>query len=290
MNLRRCRPAPGSALCLKAKKMKVSLESSGTVATDMHAHSRAMSPLDTRVAAPAACEQPVRATTPMSPVLQDADGIDPVEKVLSMSHASDMWLMEDDVPAQPLGTSTPSFYPNLSYNFQEVMNESLRRHYLNMRRSQMEIHHANSLFSVLTNPPQTSAARSVPREASRSQVPFFRNVNFNPTSAYSNRLDEYIHYDDDEVPLTTELTDSEHDEPAEKPAGDEALSPLDSVMRKSKMSFHYRQNDVGLSLTDGPTKDVAHDVFKYLNQRSVMLGKASEVIGTPNFLITDFFF
>lgn len=220
--------------------------------------------------------------------VQDAverdDKIDPVEKLLSFSHVNTDMLLEmnnaeHEAPA-PLANAS---YPNILYNFNKVIHDNMKLYYAKFRKSQMEIHNDHSSFSVLNKPPVDEAADAAKTPAKpKFQVPFFRNVNFNPTPSFGHHIDDYIHYDDDE-PLST---DSEQEEIA-SPKGIEE-TPIPSL--SGKMSFHYRQNDnLNLSLTD-EQKVGDDDVFRFLNKRSVLSGKASEMIGTSSFLVSDFFF
>ncbi|OBA21349.1 hypothetical protein METBIDRAFT_31894 [Metschnikowia bicuspidata var. bicuspidata NRRL YB-4993] len=218
------------------------------------------------------------------------DQIDPVEKLLSFSHVdNDILLLMDDAdhaPAPAPGPASGAAYPNISCNFDKMIHDNMRLYYSKFRKSQMEIHNDHSSFSVLTRPvPEAPKPTVDAAQKPRTQVPFFRNVNFNPTPSFGQHIDDYIHYDADE-PLTT---DSEHEE-LEAPRG-VVETPIPSL--SGKMSFHYRQDDkLNLSLTDGRKagEDAPHDVFKFLNQRSVLSGKASEMIGTSSFLVSDFFF
>lgn len=198
------------------------------------------------------------------------DKIDPVEKLLSYTCVNADFLLQMEAVSDPQPLAAP-VYPNISCNFAQVINDNLRSYYATFCKSQMEIHNDHSSFSVLTRP---HTAPEPAELAPRAHVPFFKNVNFNPTASLGNFFEDYIHYDgEDTDPVTPEA------EP------EETLAPL------SKMSFHYRQNDhLNLSLSDEPVKSSSGpDVLRFLNQRSVISGKASEMIGTSKFLISDFF-
>ncbi|EEQ38498.1 hypothetical protein CLUG_02624 [Clavispora lusitaniae ATCC 42720] len=227
-------------------------------------------------------------------VSQSNDGkIDPVEKLLSMTCVNDDILRMDENDPLALSSfasiSTASAaYPNLSFNFSKLINENLRSYYSRLGKSHMEIHNDNSSFSILNNnqPQQPQGAEEQQPSSNTSQIPFFKNVNFNPSPSFGHRIDDYIYYDLDDEPSST---DSEHEEiPAPSGPLDVPVSPI-----TGKMSFHYRQNDnVNLSLSDCQNKSHSepHDIFKFMKKRSVIAGKASEMIGTSNFLINDFFF
>lgn len=213
------------------------------------------------------------------------DKIDPVEKLLSLTCASNDILHMDDSDAEPSSplassTSTASAYPSLTLNFTKAINDNLRSYYLRLCRSPMEIHNDHSSFSVLNHKPLVEERPCA--LSSASQVPFFKNVNFSSSPSF-HRLDDYIYCDDDDEPSST---DSEHEE---MPASDDPiLLPLPST---GKMSFRYRQNDkLNLSLSDSHPDQEPEDIYKFLNKRSVISGRASEMIGTSPFMIKDFFF
>ncbi|KAF8003843.1 hypothetical protein HF325_001291 [Metschnikowia pulcherrima] len=211
------------------------------------------------------------------------DKMDPVEKLLSFSHVNqDILLLMNELDqntAATAPTTTPA-YPNILCNFNKVIHDNMRLYYARFGKLHMEIHNDHSSFSVLNQPPAQTEA-DAPKL--KFNVPFFKNVNFNPKPSFGHQIDDYIHYDDEE-PLTT---DSEHEELA-LPTG-VVETPIPSL--SGKMSFHYRQNDkLSLSLSDEQAEDAPNDAFRFLNQRSVLSGKASEMIGTSNFLVSDFFF
>lgn len=214
------------------------------------------------------------------------DKIDPVEKLLSMTCSNTDILHMDDSDTESISlassSSSASAYPNLTLNFTKAINDNLRSYYSRLCKSPMEIHNDHSSFSVLTNKPQVEESAAPKAPASASQIPFFKNVNFSSTPSF-HRIDDYIYYDDDEP----SSTDSEHEE---MPASNHPLQlPLPPV--SGKMSFRYRQNDnLNLSLSDVPKELEPQDIFKFLNKRSVISGRASEMIGTTNFMIKDFFF
>lgn len=226
--------------------------------------------------------------------LADDDKIDPVERLLSMSSTNDILYMDSDLaPDSPLAAldsldsssfaSSTSAYPSLSLNFNKAINDNLRSYYLRLRKSPMEIHNDHSSFSVLNDKPRVEEP---PRPtSSQSQVPFFKNVNFSSTPTF-HKLDDYIFCNDDDEnePLST---DSEHEEmPAT--GGSQLRLPLEE---SGKMSFRYRQNsNMNLSLSDVHTEQDPQDIFKFLNKRCVISGRASEMIGTSTFMLKDFFF
>lgn len=229
------------------------------------------------------------------------DTIDPVKKLLCLtSQNSDILLSLNDAGASE-GYASPSSYssicsddpssplsetPSMTYsaaqhsiscNFTKVYNDNLRSYYSLFRKSQMEIHNDHSLFSVL-NKPRVTPPPSRPKRL--RQVPFFKNVNFNPSSDLGNKLEDYIDYKD-----SGEETPSAFDK--EKPS--DASSPFTPLT--GNMSFHYRQNDgLNLSLTDVKSTQGLHDSLQFFNPRSIISGLASETIGAAKFMINEFFF
>lgn len=236
------------------------------------------------------------------------DTIDPVEKLLSLTSLDEDILLSMDndegnlnyAPSSNYSSissddaSSPSFqtpaipysaaHYNISCNFNKVINDNLRSYYSTFRKSQIEIHNDHSLFSVLTRPRKAAAPfiRRLNYPRSR-QVPFFKNVNFNPSPEFGSKLEDYIDYKDDK---DTESNDKVEDLP-------EAVTPLASPIPAytGKMSFHYRRQDgLNLSLTDDDTNYGLNDGLRFLNQRSIISGLASETIGPTKFLINDFLF
>lgn len=235
-------------------------------------------------------EAPSKSTLPEETKNNDRK-IDPVEKLLSMTCANTDILHMDDNDQLPFSSSSASSsspaYPNLSLNFNKLINDNLRSYYLKLRKSPMEIHNDNSSFSVLNKQPQQqmNCQEHSSSQGAMPQVPFFRNVNFNPSPSFGQTIDDYIYYDDDDEPLST---DSEHEE---------ISSPIEPKMAvlptQGKMSFRYRQNEnINFSLSDFQAKsqNEPDDILRFMKKGSVISGKASEMIGTSNFLINDFFF
>lgn len=221
------------------------------------------------------------------------DKIDPVEKLLSMSSTNEILHMDSDLaPDSPLAldsldsspfASSSSAYPSLTLNFDKAINDNLRSYYLRLRKSPMEIHNDHSSFSILNDKPREEEPPKAC--ASASQVPFFRNVNFSSTPSFQ-KLDDYIFCNDDDENEPSS-TDSEHEEMPPTAASQWRL-PL---QESGKMSFHYRQNsNMNLSLSDVHTEQDPQDIFKFMNKRSVISGRASEMIGTSTFMLKDFFF
>lgn len=229
-------------------------------------------------------KRPEHAKTKSSPDLSKDlkdDKIDPVEKLLSMTCSTADILHMDDESVSPLASSShlASAYPSLTLNFTQAINENLRSHYMKLCKSPMEIHNDHLSFSILNCKPKVEEKPLATSQA--NHIPFFKNVNFSSTPSF-HKIDDYISYEDDE-PLST---DSEHED---MPAPTQELQlPFPPV--SGKMSFHYRQNDnMNFSLSDVHTELEPQDIFKFLNKRSVISGRASEMIGTSNLMIKDFF-
>lgn len=219
-----------------------------------------------------------------------SDKLDPVEKLLSFAdlhndilHSLDQETHDepeecDDLP--PSSTPTPS---NISVNFTNMLQENLRHYYSNCKRGPLEVYNANSSFAIL-NKPLIKEQPPLPAPA-RHEVPFFKNVNFNPnaksSSAYT--FDEYLAYDDDE-PESTSESDSDNLSP-ETPTSAHP-SPIPT---KLKMCFHYRQFNNNLNLSSHPSQAPQEDIHQFLNKRSIISGRASEMVSTGNFMINDFF-
>lgn len=151
-------------------------------------------------------------------------------------------------------------------------------------------------------------------------VPFFKAVNFNPKPK-THIFDEIITLDDEIDPKDNNCNDdNKNDAASEEPispirnesvlageisdhinaddmfysntnnnvsdSDDELTTPKSSpLLTNSKMCFHYRQHDyLNLSnLKPQPSN------LRILNENSILSGKASETIGSGNFLINDFF-
>lgn len=206
----------------------------------------------------------------------DDDRIDPVEKLLSLTTVDNDFLnIEEQFDYPPPAALTPSSSTsssnnNISLNFTKIINENIRNHYSNLKRCPIEIHNDHSLFSVLNHKKQQVTTRQETKSKSQTDVPFFRNVNFNPKPQSAYTFDEYLSYDDD---IESETSSS-------------SSSP---IIPANKMSFHYRHND-NLNLSpDNSNNYDSHDILKYLNKRLIIAGKASEMVSTGNFLINDFF-
>lgn len=227
------------------------------------------------------------------------DKIDPVEKLLCLTNMDNDILMNLDLestysagtsldsPSSP--SSETSSSPQLSLKVKSLITENLRSYYSSLCKSPIEIHNDNSSFSILNKKPSEAKQQDSTDTFTKKQqeVPFFKNVNFNPKSTTGDSVDDYIYYDDEEESDTS--SDSEHES--------EHLLPSDCKLVTmplfpSKMSFHYRHNEsLTLSLNDDNRccSDSSHDVSKILNSNSMMTGKASEMVGASRLLINDYF-
>ncbi|CAK7894004.1 hypothetical protein CAAN1_02S07954 [[Candida] anglica] len=211
-----------------------------------------------------------------------SDALDPVEKLLSFANRDDDFFnTEDSEPTESYDSNASS--TDLVSTHKRMLDANMKVYYSQSRQRR---NNDNSSFSILTekkpifedsyhyNNSQTSAA---------NQVPFFRAVNFNPKPASSYTFDEYLSYD--------ELTD---DNDTEAPNSDqeslESPTLKFNTLSNKNMSFHYRHNDnLNLSLSLSASQPETLDVFKALNKRCILNGKASEMVSTGNMLINDFF-
>lgn len=244
---------------------------------------------------------PAKKSKSMTNLALEDDKIDPVEKLLCLTNFNNDILFDLDAddsasePASPRSLTasssssvssdasasfeyedSPSYspYPNMELDFSKVINDNLRSYYLSACKSPMEIHNDNSSFSILNKKTQQNAngetglllATPMSRE-----VPFFKNVNFNPVPKFGNSIDDYLHYDDDE-------------------SNTEEKVPETSFMpHLPNLSFHYRRDDkLNLSLSDHKVGAEPQDVWKILNKSSILSGKTSEMVGTSRLLINDF--
>lgn len=189
-----------------------------------------------------------------------------------------------DIPAIPYSAA----HHNISYNFSKVFNDNLRSYYSSFRKSQIEIHNDHSLFSVLTRPRVSPAPFKRQKHLRSRQVPFFKNVNFNPSPEFGNKLEDYIDYNDDDEEVFSENGEQNSSSSDSSPIS----SPLPTLHdNHGKMSFHYRRNDgLNLSLTDEQSPQGLNEGLKFLNSRSIISGQASETIGAAKFMVNEFFF
>lgn len=203
----------------------------------------------------------------------DDDRIDPVEKLLSLTTVENDFLNTEDqfeYPPPMAPTSSASSKTNISLNFTKIINENMRKYYSNLKRCPIEIHNDHSLFSLLNHKKQQKITHQETESNTKSDVPFFRNVNFNPKPQSAYTFDEYLSYDEDN----------------ESESSTSSFSP---ITPSNKMSFHYRHYD-NLNLSpDNSNNYDSNDILKYLNKRLILTGKASEMLGTGNLLINDFF-
>ncbi|CUM65921.1 uncharacterized protein PRCAT00003574001 [Priceomyces carsonii] len=228
--------------------------------------------------------------------VEHSDRIDPVEKLLSLNNPNTEILMNFDEEVgfdsqREIPTGAQSDGHLISLNFTKVLNDNLRSYYSNFRRSPIEVYNDNSSFSVLNHRLPVDQEKLEDRGKQYKtkdqclqtpEVPFFKNVNFNPKQL-SYTLDQYFSYD--------ELTSDNEEAGKESSESPDPKTPtsLTSNDFAPKMSFHYRHNNnLNLSLNKAANEQPL-DVFKILNQRSVLSGRASEMISTGNFLINDFF-
>lgn len=205
----------------------------------------------------------------------DTDKIDPVEKLLSLTNLNnDILNVDEPSPVNYMNIASSNSTEQISLNFTKILNDNLRAYYSRVNKNPLEAYSDNSTFGLLNKQP---AAEADPEIAPKNcDVPFFKKVNFNSTSK-SYTFDEYLAYDD--------LSDTDE--------SDEDKSPITPISLpqplNGKMSFHYRHNDnLNLSLNQHPCSE-PQDLCKILNNNCIISGKASEMVGTGNFMINDFF-
>lgn len=220
----------------------------------------------------------------------NSDKIDPVERLLSLPYVNNDILLNLEEDYESNMSSNLASNPNelnahlISLNFTKILNDNLTRYYSNFSKSPLEIYNDHSSFAILNK--SQSSPNIAPTPSSQptiNEVPFFKNVNFNPKSKSAYAFDDYLSYEEGE------------DSPNEcEESSDESSNPKTPIINSpeidnKKMSFHYRHND-NLNLSLNNTQNNSHhDIFKIMKKRSILNGKASEMIGTGNFLINDFF-
>lgn len=238
-----------------------------------------------------------------------SDKIDPVEKLLSLTNTNNDILLdlegyeddyEGDLESQDaskdarLSRGVQNSKNSISLNFTKILNDNLRSYYSNFKRCPIEIYNDNSSFSILNRKKEEPVSHQQ-AAASNQAVPFFRNVNFNPKNPSAYTFDQYLEYDEDddaaEDDVNTTSTESETEEHVDEgPKGAIHIEKPLPTLAHNKMSFHYRHNDnLNLSVNGAKSNSDPQDVFKILNKRSILNGRASEMVSTGNFLINDFF-
>lgn len=210
----------------------------------------------------------------------DNDRIDPIEKLLSLNnydHDLNSYLQQDVEESENDDDNEEERRPSVSLNFTKIFNDNLLRH------EPYNFINQNSTFALLNHPNVSEPTNS---QVAKSEVPFFRLVNFNPKPK-QNVIDELLILDDDNDavdPLeyknpSTNLTSSDSED-------EEIATPKNSpLMTKSKMCFNYRQND-NLNLSNFKPQETE---LRILNENSIISGKLNETIGSGRFLMNDFF-
>lgn len=208
-------------------------------------------------------------------VEEDADKIDPVEKLLSLTNLNnDILNVDEPSPVNYMNIASNNSTEQISLNFTKILNDNLRAYYSRLNKNPLEVYNDNSTFGLLNKQPTAEVDQeTAPKHL---DVPFFKKVNFNSNSK-SYTFDEYLSYDD--------LTDTDESDEDKSPITPISLPPP----LNGKMSFHYRHNDnLNLSLNQHPESE-PQDICKILNKNCLISGKASEMVGTGNFMINDFF-
>lgn len=223
----------------------------------------------------------------------DSDTLDPVEKLLSFANRNDDFLNTEENQHEDYNEPLPK-NQKIAKSTNIILDDNLKLYYAQQRQKNND--NNNSSFSILNKSTSSSSSSSYSHSHSHSHshnnfnskssaVPFFRTVNFNPkpsSSAYT--FDEYLSYDEEE-----------DDEESQSDSSSSPITPTmkfnvlaEKPTKATPMSFHYRHNDnLNLSLHNSHSEPL--DVFKALNKRSILNGKASEMVSTGNLLIHDFF-
>ncbi|KAK6457087.1 uncharacterized protein RJT20DRAFT_127223 [Scheffersomyces xylosifermentans] len=219
-----------------------------------------------------------------------------------------------------------SYYSKFRKSPIEIYNDNSSFALLNKNEANNNSIYNNSNASTIAS--ASNSTPQSPQTPSTSEVPFFRNVNFSGSSRSDYTFDDYFSYDELTDDSSSDEALSPTDKPAPPKKEETKASSLYFPKLSNKMSFHYRQNHSNLNLSlnnDGfesgavsplspaSTVDLPslmydstnglssngssvsidvngnHELFKYLNKRSILSGKASEMVGTGNLLINDFF-
>lgn len=224
----------------------------------------------------------------------DSNKIDPVEKLLSLTNINNDFLMSLDVCEDQQDNNLTELNELTSLDFTQILNDSIRQYYANVKHSPTSIYND---FGLLNN--EKESIKKTASKSSAPTVPFFKNVNFNSVPTLGN-FEEYFSYDYEET-VTSEseaeiVSLSVEDEDDPKSTVPARITPRkivtnDFSIPKNKMSFHYRHNHNNLNLSQRSCNtDLApHDLLKILNKRSILTGKASEMVNNGGFLINDFF-
>lgn len=251
----------------------------------------------------------------VQPTKEMVSYMDPVEKLLAFANrteddflnmqSSEEQEQKEHDEGRERETTTPQS------NIKIMMDDNLKLYYSQLRQPKAdtdnsfailnipEKHARESLYpSHSNNVKNSSSSSSNSNTTPVSAVPFFRTVNFNPKPASTYTFDEYLSYDEEECesPLSnpdssidSPLTSSSDSEDSPIMAKSKLSSPFSNFNFNKKMSFHYRRNDnLNLSLNQSSQPE-SMDVFKALNKRCILNGKASEMVSTGNLLINDFF-
>ena len=213
----------------------------------------------------------------------DSDVIDPVEKLLSFANRNDNFFSVEESDSELYETPEPAS----STRIKGMMDANLKLYYSQLNHRQR--HEGTSSFASLNDEASTSNHQSgeVAKCAeSYPVVPFFRTVNFNPTKKKAYEFDDYLSYPD------LEQDDNVSDSLDQQTSDTESIKTPTlkfNTLDNQNMSFHYRHYDnLNLSL-NASTQPEKLDIFKAMNKRCILSGKASEIVSTGHLLINDFY-
>ncbi|CAH2354948.1 hypothetical protein CLIB1423_20S00540 [[Candida] railenensis] len=248
----------------------------------------------------------------VQPIKEMVSYMDPVEKLLAFANRTEDDFLnmqsseeqEQQEHDEGVETTTPQF------NIKRMMDDNLKLYYSQLRSPKTDTDNSFASLNIPENHggensyPNSNNVKSSSSNSSNanttpvSAVPFFRTVNFNPKPASTYTFDEYLSYDEEECESPLSNPDSSIDSPLNSSSDSEdspimaktkLSSPFSNFNFNKKMSFHYRRNDnLNLSLNQSSQPE-SMDVFKALNKRCILNGKASEMVSTGNLLINDFF-
>lgn len=227
---------------------------------------------------------------------EQSDKIDPVEKLLSLTSTNNDFLSDLESSSEGEEEELEYIREIASVNFTKILQDNIRNYY----SRKLRMNQYKDTFSLLNSQEsqqQTDAIQSNTEASSKSipsrkdEVPFFKNVNFGRSKEYT--IDDFFAYNDED--------EEEKQEDAKSPT-DEASSPTTATpslyIPKINQRFNYRQNHLNFAsdypsatsnMSTGMSPSDSQDIFKILNKRCILTGKASEMVSTGNFLINDFF-
>ncbi|KAG7662551.1 uncharacterized protein J8A68_003925 [[Candida] subhashii] len=227
---------------------------------------------------------------------EQSDKIDPVEKLLSLTSTNNDFLSDLESSSEEEEEEEEYIREIASVNFTKILQDNIRNYY----SRKLRMNQYDDTFALLnknTQQSETSQLNSTsepssPKPSTRDEVPFFKNVNFGKSREYT--IDDFFAYNDEEE-------EQEPKSPTEEISSPTTSSPT-LYIPKINQRFNYRQNHLNLAsdyqanspnnhsqMATGMSPSSSQDIFKILNKRCILTGRASEMVSTGNFLINDFF-